>query len=197
MPAKSGEDSHAVTVARLVSHELGALGGDQVASYEDGTDVEPELGEFNKKSTQRNSPTGPMRERGGEGTPTKRALKPVSEEFVKGVLIRLAKTRAETLQRHFPEIARNDYVVTYDHIDSLTADQAEIVIHEITQLIQSFNYTERKIRNGYKGAGRPSLTDSPDEDDERDVKDISAKRKTAIKTIEDLCSVYSLENPLS
>lgn len=129
------------------------------------------------------------------GEPKK--LRAVSAEFVRGMLIRLSKSRAESIQRNFVEVARNDYVVTYEHVDRMTRDQAEFIVNEIVTLISSFNYEERKIRSGLRGVGRPSLDFEPDEEDVRSIRDISAKRKIAERTIEDICSVFDLENPLS
>jgi hypothetical protein len=125
---------------------------------------------------------------------TERKLSINTTETTRGVLIRIATKRTDATDRYFPEITANGYIVSYNHVDSLTAEQAEFVVSEIIGILQSFDYEERKLKNG--GPGRPSLIKDDDSEVETNLKTIAIKRKQMRKALDELCKVFSIDNPL-
>jgi len=128
---------------------------------------------------------------------TERKLTAPTTEFVRGVLIRIAKKRMEAVERYFPDIAENGYIVSYKHIDDLTQEQVELVVQEIVEIIQSIVYEEGKARNGIPTIGRPSLLEDDTKHIEERIRGLSIKKKQAEKALVELCQVYAVNNPMA
>lgn len=172
------------TDSRSHSGGLRALGGFQVERDEGAADSTTRVQE--SRIAQQKS-----------GKPDERGLRAVTAEYVKGVMIRLIRNRAEAVQRYFPEIASNGYHVTYEALDSFTKDQAEYVAQEMVSIDNSFLYEERKIRNGITGFGRPSLIAERKEDTDEKLSEINRKRKSLKLALADFCAFYGIDNPLA
>lgn len=133
---------------------------------------------------------------GGEDEVSEKQLSPGTTEVVKGVLIGTIKNKAEAFERYFPEITDNGRIVTYEHVEHLTKTQAEFVSYEMTSLVGLFLNTENKLKNGYRGGGRPSILDKEPENAEA-IQGVRIKRKMMEHALNELCEVFGLENPIA
>jgi hypothetical protein len=124
-------------------------------------------------------------------------LTPVTEEWVKGLLIRLANKKIEVINRHFPEIAKNKHVVTYEHVEHMTHDQAEFIANELASQVRSFIQFEQKVRKEAPMFGRTGLLPTDKAEKEDLLKDVGSKRKAGERALVNFCGFYGLENPLS
>ncbi|HUZ79989.1 MAG TPA: hypothetical protein VMV28_05170 [Thermoplasmata archaeon] len=121
-------------------------------------------------------------------------LSPVSAEYVRGTLIRIATKKGEAFNRYFPNASSEGGYIGYELVDDLTHDQAEYLIYEMEEAVSTFWFNENKVKSGYRGHGRPGLAPEDEGAIQAAIKDLQRKRKGMERAIGELRELYDLAN---
>jgi|SRR2546426_4717364 len=117
-----------------------------------------------------------------------KALGPGSVETIRNALEYRRAQRTAWIERYFPEVAQRGYL-DYADIERMDRHQAEAVRYLLVDQILFWRMKKRKAQIS-------SVTFLPDpRDQDRDL-EWRIRLRLSCEALAELCSIYSLENPL-